>query len=96
MSRESAPHTWTFLTNHTQVLLRIADDSDVTLREIAVAVGITERAALRIAAVLVAAGLIERQRRGRKNHFIVNREAAMRHAAQAEYHIGPLLELFQA
>jgi len=95
MSREAPPHTWTFLTNHTQVLLRIAEDSDVTIREIAREVGITERAAHRIAADLVEAGIIERQRRGRNNHYTINREAAMRHAAQAEHQIGPLLELFK-
>jgi hypothetical protein len=39
--------------------------------------------------------VIERHRRGRKNHYVVNREAAMRHAAQAEYQIGPLLDLLQ-
>jgi len=96
MSRTSPPRTWTFLTNHTQVLLRIAADSDITVREIALDVGITERAAQRIASELVSAGIVERQRRGRKNHYIVKREAMMRHAAQAEYQIGPLIELFQA
>ncbi len=91
-----ASRTWTFLTNHTQVLLRIAENSDITLREIAQDVGITERAAQRIAADLVEAGIIERQRRGRKNHYTVNRDATMRHAAQAEHRIGPLIELFRA
>jgi DNA-binding MarR family transcriptional regulator len=94
MSTEPTSQTWTFLTNHTQVLLRIAKDSDITLREIALDVGITERAAQRIAADLAQAGIIERQRRGRKNHYTVNQEATMRHAAQAEHQIGPLLELF--
>jgi len=77
------------------VLLRIAANNDITVREIALAVGITERATQRIAADLVGAGIIDRQKR-RKNHYTVNRDAAMRHAAQAEHHIGPLLELFRA
>jgi predicted transcriptional regulator len=94
MSTEPTLRPWTFLTNHTQVLLRIAENSDITLREIALDVGITERATQRIAADLVEAGIIERQRRGRKNHYIVNHEATMRHAAQAEHRIGPLLALF--
>jgi predicted transcriptional regulator len=95
MSTEPGSRSWTFLTNHTQVLLRIAQDSDITLREVALDIGITERAAQRIAGDLVDAGVIERHRRGRKNHYVVNREAAMRHAAQAEYQIGPLLDLLQ-
>jgi DNA-binding IscR family transcriptional regulator len=96
MSTVPQAATWTFLTNHAQVLLRIARDSDVTLREVALDVGITERAAQRIASDLAAAGIIDRERRGRKNHYVINREATMRHAAQAEHHIGPLLDLLQS
>ena len=95
MSREPQPDRWTFLTNHAQVLLRIARDSDVTLREVAVDVGITERATQRIASDLVAAGFLKRERRGRNNHYLINREAMMRHSAQAGQQIGPLLDLLQ-
>jgi DNA-binding IclR family transcriptional regulator len=87
------PSQWTFLTNHTQVLLCIAEDSDARLRDIAVKVGITERAAQRIAAELVEAGVLERKRVGRRNHYVINRDAAMRHAAQAQQQIGPLIDL---
>lgn len=55
----SEPHaSWTFVTNHTQVLLCIARDEDVRLRDVAQSVGITERAAQRIVADLVAAGYV--------------------------------------
>lgn len=91
-SSESTP-SWTFLTNHTQVLLCIAQDVDVRLRDVAEKVGVTERAAQRIVADLVEAGIIDRRRVGRRNHYLVNRQAAMRHAAQAEYRVGPLLDL---
>jgi DNA-binding IclR family transcriptional regulator len=93
MSTEQPNKHWTFLTNHTQVLLCIAEDSEARLRDIAQTVGITERAAQRIAADLVDAGVLERRRIGRRNHYLINRDAAMRHAAQAEQHIGPLLDL---
>jgi DNA-binding IclR family transcriptional regulator len=95
MSSEQQPRTWTFLTNHTQVLLCIAQDSDARLRDVAQRVGITERAAQRIAADLVEAGVLERHRIGRRNHYVINREATMRHAAQAEQHVGPLLDLLR-
>ena len=95
MSREQEHDNWTFLTNHAQVLLRIARDSDVTLREVALDVGITERATQRIASDLVASGFLSRERRGRNNHYLINREAMMRHAAQAGHQIGPLLDLLQ-
>lgn len=96
MSIDPQPGNWTFLTNHAQVLLRIARDSDVTLREVAGDVGITERATQRIATDLVAAGFLKRERRGRNNHYVINRDAMMRHAAQAGHQIGPLLDLFQS
>jgi len=93
----STDHTtsWTFLTNHTQVLICIAQDVDITLRDVSLKVGITERAAQRIVADLVEAGIIDRRRVGRRNHYLVNRGAAMRHVAQANQQIGPLLDLLQ-
>jgi DNA-binding MarR family transcriptional regulator len=87
---------WTFLTNHTQVLLCISREDDVRLRDIAERVGITERAAQRIVADLVAAGFVERKRIGRQNHYSVDRSAKMRHPAQANQAIGDLLDLLTA
>jgi DNA-binding MarR family transcriptional regulator len=95
MSSHPRP-TWTFLTNHTQVLLCIAQDVDIRLRDVAERVGVTERAAQRIVADLVDAEIIVRRRVGRRNHYLVNREAAMRHAAQAEHRVGPLLDLLES
>jgi DNA-binding Lrp family transcriptional regulator len=95
MSSNGQPTSWTFLTNHTQVLLCIAQDVDTTLRDVSIKVGITERAAQRIVADLVDAEIIDRRRVGRRNHYLVNRDAAMRHAAQANHQIGPLLDLLQ-
>jgi predicted ArsR family transcriptional regulator len=77
------------------VLLCIAQEADVRLRDVAQTVGITERAAQRIVADLAAAGIIERRRIGRRNRYLINRNAAMRHAAQADYQIGPLLDLLR-
>ena len=95
MSSDDHSASWTFLTNHTQVLICIAEDVDITLREVANKVGITERAAQRIVADLAEAEIIDRRRVGRRNHYLVNRGAAMRHAAQANHKIGPLLDLLQ-
>ena len=95
MSSNGHSSSWTFLTNHTQVLICIAEDDNITLREVANKVGITERAAQRIVADLAEAEIIDRRRVGRRNHYLVNRGAAMRHAAQANHQIGPLLDLLQ-
>ena len=93
MSSENGQRQWRFLTNHTQVLLSIARDENVRLRDLAPMVGITERAAQRIVADLIEAGFIERHRRGRRNRYVVNRGLAMRHPAQYDHEIGELLDL---
>ena len=70
-SDKNAP-TWSFLTNHAAVLLCIAKDPSIRLREIGDTVGITERAAHRIVGELADAGYITRQRNGRRNHYAIN------------------------
>ena len=92
MSSTEGSHSWTFLSNHAQVLLCIARDRDTRLRDIAQAVGITERAGpQRIVADLVEAGYVERERVGRRSHYRLNGEVRMRHVAQADYEINELL-----
>ena len=94
-SAEQAQHSWRFVTNHTQVLLCIAENRESRLRDIATEVGITERAAQRIVADLVEAGYVTRHRSGRRNHYTINRGLEMRHPAQLGFDIGPLLDLLQ-
>jgi DNA-binding IscR family transcriptional regulator len=86
---------WRFVTNHTQVLLTIARNPDSRTRDIAEAVGITERAAQRIVADLVEAGFLKSVRVGRRNRYTIHRDAAMRHPAQANQQIGDLLDLLE-
>ena len=92
-SEQTVDPGWTFVTNHTQVLLCIARDSDIRLRDIATRIGITERAAQRILADLVGAGYVERQREGRRNRYTVNPDLRMRHPAQEGHDIGEMLNL---
>jgi len=92
MSSSDESKTWTFLTNHAQVLLCLAEDPDIRLRDVAGRVGITERASQRILAELVAAGYVRTSRVGRRNRYTVDRERAMRHSAQLGHDIGNLLE----
>jgi DNA-binding MarR family transcriptional regulator len=93
MSSHEDSKPWRFVTNHTQVLLCIARDDDVRLRDVAERVGITERAAQRIVADLVEAGFVERKKIGRRNHYSIERRAKMRHPAQVNHEIGELLDL---
>jgi predicted transcriptional regulator len=94
-SSESPSQGWTFVTNHTQVLLCIARDPSVRLRDVADQVGVTERAVQRIVAELVESGFVERRRVGRRNEYVVHREGAMRHPAQVGHEIGGLLDLLE-
>jgi predicted transcriptional regulator len=95
MSSTDERKTWRFLSNHTQVLLRIQRDPNARLRDIAEHVGITERAAQRIVADLIESGYVESERVGRRNRYTVNPDSAMRHPAQDGHEIGELLNLLQ-
>ena len=95
MSRTSDEKPWRFVTNHTQVLLCIARDPDVRTRDLADQIGVTERAAQRIVADLADAGFVEITRKGRRNHYSINREVEMRHEAQQGHGIGELLDLLE-
>jgi DNA-binding IclR family transcriptional regulator len=68
---------WKFLTNHAQVLVCVAHDPSVRLREISERVEITERAAHRIVDELVSSGYIERERVGRRNRYTVQAGALL-------------------
>ncbi len=85
---------WTFLTNHAHVLLCVAENPNVRLREVATLVGITERAAQRIVAELEEAGYLERERDGRRNVYRLKPNMPLRHPLEQDHRIGELLAAF--
>jgi PAS domain S-box-containing protein len=85
---------WLFFTNHMHVIILLARKPDLTLREIAGEVGITERAAHRIVSELVADGYLSRERVGKGNRYAVHADAALRHPLNAERSIGDVIRLF--
>jgi hypothetical protein len=85
--------SWSFLTNHAQVLLCIAQDPGIRLREIGEAVGITERAAHRIVVELAAAGYISRTRNGRRNQYAIQSHLPVPDPLAREQRIGDLLTI---
>ena len=89
----SAGGNWTFFTNHSHVLLCLARDGELTLREVALKVGITERAVQRIVADLEEAEILTRQRDGRRNRYQVHDHHALRHPVEAHCSIRDLLDL---
>ena len=82
---------WTFLTNHGQLLLCIAEEPTLTLREIGERIGITERAAHRIVAELEASGYLSRRRNGRRNHYTIKPHLPLPDSVARERQIGELL-----
>lgn len=86
---------WTFLTNHAHVLLCVAQDPEIRLRDVADKVGITERAAQRIVADLESEGYITTERVGRRNRYLVHSELPLRHPLEEHQSIGVLLKLLK-
>jgi hypothetical protein len=84
---------WSFLTNHAQVLLCIAHDPGIRLRDIGDAIGITERAAHRIVVELADAGYIKRQRNGRRNHYTIQPDLPLPDPLAREQKIGDLVAI---
>ena len=66
--------SWTFLTNHAHVLLCLAKSNSLRIRDLAVEVGITERAVQRIIAELIDEGYVERIKEGRRNIYKLQTE----------------------
>jgi DNA-binding MarR family transcriptional regulator len=91
----SSERTWTFLRNHAHVLLAVAQDPQIRVRDIAGRVGITERATQQILADLVDDGYLTRTRVGRRNEYGVERGRHFRHPAERGRTIDELIEIFR-
>jgi hypothetical protein len=85
---------WTFLSNHGHVLIHLSRFPDSRVRDIADAVGITERSAQSILADLDGAGYVTISRVGRRNSYKVNAGLKFRHPSEASKPIGALLKIF--
>ena len=84
---------WTFLTNHSHVLLCIAEDPDVLRREVAARVGSTERAPQRIGSELESPGYLSHEKVGRRNRYKIHRELPLRHPLEDHLEIGAILRV---
>jgi predicted transcriptional regulator len=90
---EDKIHRWAFLTNHAQVLVCIADEPGLRLRDISERVGITERAAHRIVAELADAGYITPERTGRRNTYVIHADVPLPDAVARKQKVGDLLAI---
>ncbi len=84
--------TWTFLSNYSHVLVCLAENPNARLRDVADRVGITERTAFRLIDELEQAGVLERAKEGRRNHYVINTETHLRHAIEKHCTVGELLQ----
>jgi hypothetical protein len=84
--------SWTFLTNHSHVLICLARDPQLRLRDLAEQVGITERAVQGIVKDLEVAGCLTRHREGRRNRYEIVADRPMRHRVERQHLVGDLLD----
>lgn len=89
----TSPSGWTFLTNHTHVLVCLVQSESITLREVAQRVGITERAVHAIVNALEEEGVLTRTREGQRNRYKINRNYRLRHPLESHRKVGDLLQL---
>ena len=85
--------SWTFLSNHAHVLISLAAEPDLVLREVAVRVGITERAVQKILADLEHGCLLTRERVGRRNRYALHLDRPLRHPLESHRSVRELVEL---
>lgn len=85
--------SWTFLTNHSHVLICLSRDPDLRLRDLAELVGITDRAVSTLIDELEAAGYIKRTKVGRRNRYDVHLDRPMRHQVESGHLIGELIDV---
>ena len=84
---------WSFLTNHGRALLYIAQHSDARLRDLASALGVTERTAYGIVVDLSTAGYVVKEKDGRRNRYHVQEDLPLREPTSRERTIGDVLDL---
>ena len=92
---QAPPTTWTFLSNHAHVMICLARTPDLRIRDLAQAVGITERAVQRIVAELTESGFLTVIKDGRRNRYTVNDKLPLRHPVEASHTVRDLLALMR-
>jgi predicted transcriptional regulator len=96
LEKQKTPHasstaSFTFLTNHSHVLLLIAANPEMRMREMALSVGITERAVQRIIDELSTTGYLVVTKEGRRNHYSIVTQKPLRHPVEGHCTIGELI-----
>jgi predicted transcriptional regulator len=86
---------WTFLTNHSHVIYLIKQVESITVRDMAMRIGITERSVMAIISDLSSTDYIDISKKGRKNYYKVNEDKFLRHPLEMHCNIGSILDILQ-
>jgi len=86
---------WTFLSNYTHVLICLTQRPQPTTRQMAIQIGITERAVQRIVSGLIDAGIVSVTKSGRRNRYTIDLEQRLRHALSSHVTVGELINLME-
>ena len=89
---EISEPSFTYLTNHTHVLVALNANPELRVRDLAAAIGITERAVQRIITDLEAVGVLQREKVGRRNSYCIQRAGRLRHQLEGHCTVGGLLD----
>lgn len=84
---------WTFLTNHFHILVVLSREPTLRISDMAIQIGITQRAVQRILSELTADGVLEIEKDGRRNIYTINRDKRLRHPLENQHSIGSLLDI---
>ena len=84
--------SWTFLTNHSHVIMCLIRDPELRVRDLAVEIGITERAVLRILSELEQEGVLSKSREGRRNRYTIDLDFPLRHPLESQYTLRKLTQ----
>lgn len=87
--------SWTFLSNHAHVLICLARDAELRMREVAMQVGITERAVQSIVRDLVDGGYLKVTKIGRRNRYQISGSKRLRHPVEGRSTVADLIALTQ-
>jgi hypothetical protein len=93
LAQATGPTRWTFLTNHGHVLICLARSPELRLRDVALIVGVTERAVQRIVTDLEEGGYLTRHKSGRQNAYEINIDGPMRHPVESPSTVRGLIAL---
>ena len=91
MQLEAAHNGWTFMSNYSHVLICLAIDPTMKMRDVALRVGITERAVQRIIADLESGAVLTRTKTGRQNSYVIDLSVPLRHPLESHRTVGDLI-----